>query len=284
VFSGGDGVLYAIAENGDLFYYRDEARNGTPQWSYGGVAQKIGSGWNEMRDVAYGGDGMIYAVTADGELLWYRDLARNGTVNWANGGAGSQIGQGWASIARLLSGQTGILYGVTADGFLYFYQDLARNGTGVWAFGGAGQRIGSGWFADAQTADVEGYCVLLSVAAGGSVSFHISARTGYTARLNRLKAQSNGDVGVAMEAAFPAAAQDQATPPDAWRDGCGWSESFNLSIPDGWPSGLYSLRCTADSGAVSDIVFVVRPGSGPGGDFAVLANTNTWNAYNGWGG
>ena len=36
-------------------------------------------------------------------------------------------------------------------------------------------------------------------------------------------------------------------------------------------------------GTVPDIVFVVRPAA-PCGDFAVLANTNTWNAYNGWGG
>jgi hypothetical protein len=136
----------------------------------------------------------------------------------------------------------------------------------------------------AQIADVEGYCVPLSVAAGGLASFHTSARTGYQVRLYRLKAQPDGDVGVAMEAAFPVAAQVQATPPDAWRDGCGWAESFNLSIPDGWPSGLYSARCTAESGTISDIVFVVRPGSGPRGDFAVLANTNTWNAYNAWGG
>src|SRR5262249_24433025 len=32
--------------NGDLFYYRDEARAGTARWAFGGAPQKIESGWN----------------------------------------------------------------------------------------------------------------------------------------------------------------------------------------------------------------------------------------------
>jgi hypothetical protein len=284
VFSGGDGILYAIAPNGDLLYYRDEARDGTRQWSYGGIPQRIGTGWNEFRDVAYGGNGVIYAIASDGRLLWYQDLTRNGTMNWAHDGVGQPIGEGWTSFARFLSGQDGVLYGISPDGFLLFYRDLVQDGSRSWAFGGVGQRVGSGWFLTPQETDVEGYCVPLSVPRGGSVAFHVSARSGYSVQIQRLKSQPNGDVGVPMRPAFARQAQVQETPPVAWRDGCGWSESFNLGIPDSWPSGLYSARCTADSGTVSDIVFVVRPGTGTHGDFAVLANTNTWNAYNSWGG
>ncbi len=44
VFSGGDGILYAIGTNGDLLFFRDEARDGSVRWSFGGVPQKIGQG------------------------------------------------------------------------------------------------------------------------------------------------------------------------------------------------------------------------------------------------
>src|SRR4051794_2029214 len=40
VFSSGDGILYAIGANGDLFFLRDEARDGSVRWSFGGVPQK----------------------------------------------------------------------------------------------------------------------------------------------------------------------------------------------------------------------------------------------------
>src|SRR5262249_13903298 len=42
-------------------------------------------------------------------------------------------------------------------------------------------------------------------------------------------------------------------------------------------------QCVDTSGAASHIVFAVKPVA-PRADFAVLANINTWNAYNDWGG
>ena len=44
VLADQDGSIYAVAENGDLLYYRDQARNGTANWAFGGVGQKIGDG------------------------------------------------------------------------------------------------------------------------------------------------------------------------------------------------------------------------------------------------
>jgi hypothetical protein len=41
----GGGVIYAVKENGDLLYYRDEARNGKAAWAFDGVGQKISSGF-----------------------------------------------------------------------------------------------------------------------------------------------------------------------------------------------------------------------------------------------
>ncbi|MFY9983233.1 MAG: N,N-dimethylformamidase beta subunit family domain-containing protein [Chthoniobacterales bacterium] len=282
VFSGGDGILYAIATNGDLFYYRDLARNGTPSWSFGGAPQKIGNGWTTIRDVAYGGNGIIYAVGYDGGLYWYQDLARNGTASWAKTGAGERIGWGWNSFARILSGQDGVLYGVTPDGFLMFYRDLAQDGTVNWANNGQGQQIGSGWFIAPEASDVQGYCWPLSGGPGERLSFCISARSDYTVTYLRLQTQS-GAVGTPVAPPFHGATHIQGAPPEAWADGCNWQETFSLTIPDDWVSGLYSAQCVDQAGLAFHIVFAVKPGPRRA-DFAVLANVNTWNAYNDWGG
>jgi N,N-dimethylformamidase len=138
------GAIYAITTEGDLLFYRDEARDGTPRFQDGGVAHAIGSGWGELTHVFCGGDGIIYAVAPDGSLLFYRDLAQDGTANWANGGQAAVIGSGWDAFTKVVSGGDGVIYGVTAAGHILFYKDTARDGTASWA-SGSGQRIATGW-------------------------------------------------------------------------------------------------------------------------------------------
>jgi hypothetical protein len=55
-------------------------------------------------------------------------------------------------------------------------------------------------------------------------------------------------------------------------------------IPLDWSSGIYGAECSHTGTSTVRISFVVRPRPGVHGDFAMLANTNTWNAYNDWGG
>ena len=46
VFSGGDGVIYAIADNGDLLWFRHDGRgDGSFKWADNN-ARKSGVGWN----------------------------------------------------------------------------------------------------------------------------------------------------------------------------------------------------------------------------------------------
>jgi hypothetical protein len=46
VFSGGDGVIYAIADNGDLLWFRHDGQgDGSFTWA-DTEARKIGVGWN----------------------------------------------------------------------------------------------------------------------------------------------------------------------------------------------------------------------------------------------
>jgi hypothetical protein len=285
IFSGGDGIIYAIASNGDLLYYRDEARDGTPRWSFGGEGQKIGTGWGDYLHVFSGDGGVIYAIALNGDLLYFRDKARDGTKQWFRNGKGKKINNGWDLFPAVFSGGDGIIYTVTPDGFLFFYKDEDRNGKAKWANDGRGQTIGSGWFAAPKNiGNIEGYCTPISVLPGQAIEFKVSSDFNYQVTYMRLKQQSDGKVGIPMAETFHLNALARSAPSDAWENGCGWQTSFTLEVPPAWPSGVYAARCADLNGDETYIVFVVKPLLHQVGDFAVLANTNTWNAYNGYGG
>ena len=84
----------------------------------------------------------------------------------------------------------------------------------------------------------------------------------------------------------------QPVPADAWATGCGWSPTFTVPVADGWRSGFYEVTFRADGvdpaerpEAESHACFVVRS-TRPGADAPIVLAlaTNTYNAYNTWGG
>lgn len=125
VFSGGDGIIYGIQENGDLMWYRHVGRaDGSFLWK---GPKKVGLGWGELTQVFSGGDGIIYGVTPrsvaavpitggptqapGGDLLWFRHLGReDGSFNWDGP---RKVGSGWNGLRHLFSDGNGIIYGVT---------------------------------------------------------------------------------------------------------------------------------------------------------------------------
>lgn len=71
---------------------------------------------------------------------------------------------------------------------------------------------------------------------------------------------------------------------ELWK-GAGWPPAFTVTIPDHWPTGSYLIRLVTDGGAQGYRPFVVRhPIPGSQSRVAFLANYNTVNAYNSWGG
>jgi len=87
-----------------------------------------------------------------------------------------------------------------------------------------------------------------------------------------------------------------AIPENASSAGCGWPVSYEFEIPVHWKSGYYRVVfSTQDSGgkfvqrgrrtAQSECYFVLRS-SDPGSSSKILLQlaTNTYNAYNNWGG
>jgi hypothetical protein len=77
--------------------------------------------------------------------------------------------------------------------------------------------------------------------------------------------------------------QPQRRPRAAYRLGAGWPEAWRLRVDEGFAPGLYGVRLSDPAGGAMTVPLVVRP-SAPHAPLLVLASTNTWAAYNEWGG
>jgi len=139
---------------------------------------------------------------------------------------------------------------------------------------------------------VEGYTSQLSYAPGDEVALCVSTTAAkYSIEIARVGAKrdivltKNGIDG-----------KEYPTPAECSSHGCGWPASFKFRIPADWKSGYYSLALNAeDRGgefvqrgrrtAASEAFFVVRAAE-PGKSSKILIQlcTNTYNAYNNWGG
>lgn len=142
---GREGIIYRIASNGDLYWYRHIGHtNGTANWA---GPNKIGSGWQRMRLVFAAGEGIIYAVHSNGDLLWYRHRGyRSGRIDWANQADAARVGVGWNNMRLVFSGGRGIIYAVDPRGDLYWYRHTGyTDGRFAWANNAEGTRIASGW-------------------------------------------------------------------------------------------------------------------------------------------
>ena len=72
---------------------------------------------------------------------------------------------------------------------------------------------------------------------------------------------------------------------NAYECGANWEPTFTLEIGADWRGGMYTASITDGSGAAFDMTFIVKKSrQGACADVAVLASTNTWLAYNEWGG
>ena len=129
---------------------------------------------------------------------------------------------------------------------------------------------------------VAGYCWPQSVGAGGQVGLHMSSSAGRPVRVEVAR------VGARREVVFGAdavAADEHETLPDASSKGCGWPVALRLDIDPAWRSGYYEVTMEIDVGEKvrrDYAFFVVRPSSGA--RIVVALATNTWHAYNDFGG
>lgn len=131
---------------------------------------------------------------------------------------------------------------------------------------------------------IEGYAGHLSYRPGDELRLHIStSATLYGLEIARVGLRR--EVVLLREGLTGAL---HAAPDNASTHGCHWPVSFTMPIPDDWRSGYYSVRLftnEASGDAAGELYFVVRAAR-PGHNAKILLvlSTNTYNAYNRWGG
>ncbi|MCH7827107.1 MAG: carboxypeptidase regulatory-like domain-containing protein [Bacteroidetes bacterium] len=80
----------------------------------------------------------------------------------------------------------------------------------------------------------------------------------------------------------------QFIPSDAYKNGCNWSTSFEMVIPNDWEPGVYKAIFPVSSAQFEnngEIIFAVKTTNlGSFSTIAVILTVNNWNAYNNFGG
>ncbi|MCB1078952.1 MAG: hypothetical protein KDM64_14115, partial [Verrucomicrobiae bacterium] len=140
---------------------------------------------------------------------------------------------------------------------------------------------------------IEGYPGDISYSPGEEAAFHISTTSPtYDLEIARIGKERT----VVFSKNQIEGGQEYAIPEKASAEGCNWPVAYQLKIPADWKTGYYEVKMRiADSGgrfsqwntrtAEGSFFFVVRPAQ-PGKDAKILLQlaTNTYNAYNNWGG
>lgn len=128
---------------------------------------------------------------------------------------------------------------------------------------------------------VEAYCDRLSYLPGEGVQLHTWCAT------ERYDVEVRRWGGEVVWAATDLPGHDHPTPDDADSHGCGWPAAVTIPTHSNWPSGVYLVTLHAQHAAhvraYGHAMFVLRAKGFTGNPLLVLA-TNTYNAYNNWGG
>jgi len=134
--------------------------------------------------------------------------------------------------------------------------------------------------------DISGYGSQMSVNHGGSINFYVTT-TAANVAINVYRMGWYDGAGARLMDAmgtFPGIDQPQATPdPNTGMVAENWTKTATLNVPSSWTTGVYLAQLQASNGYGSYIVFVVRD---DGGHEPILfqASTNTYQAYNAYGG
>ena len=144
---------------------------------------------------------------------------------------------------------------------------------------------GSIWIGENRGTPAEGYAWPLSAAPGEVIQFYVSGPLVPVADIVEHTVSGDSVIGDPKTSVpFTPTVQPLATS-TPWRDGVGWQPSFSLTIPASWRSGVYSARLrSVITSEEAYVTFVVKPKTLSPSGVAVLANVNTWLAYNSWGG
>lgn len=124
------------------------------------------------------------------------------------------------------------------------------------------------------------YLASQSVTPGERIVSHTHSPLGwYTSEIVRLSAE---DKVVSKSGSIQGLTQAKGGPL-SYLNGAMWVADVSPQLLAPQEPGIYSHR-VSDKSSSFDSVFCVRPGAGQTAEIALLLNTNTWAAYNDWGG
>ncbi|MCP3936487.1 MAG: hypothetical protein GY708_14060 [Actinomycetia bacterium] len=132
--------------------------------------------------------------------------------------------------------------------------------------------------------DIEGYCGKLSYVWGETVELHVSTRSATFDVVVERWGSDRTEVwrSDSLEGTF------LEPPTGADSNGCGWPVSVRIPVEADWRSGFYLVTLVAhgaDPGSeLGHAGFVVRAAPANRSNTVLVLGTNTWNAYNTWGG
>ena len=124
------------------------------------------------------------------------------------------------------------------------------------------------------------YTDKLSFLPGETIGFRVSSpEPGFACRISRIGAQ---EVVVFEKDGYSAAPQE--IPDEVYRTGCQWPVAFELNVPGEWRSGYYRVQLIAENSDCEHFVVIKNPTPGRQAKLALVLATNTYQAYNSWGG
>jgi len=124
------------------------------------------------------------------------------------------------------------------------------------------------------------YTDKLSFLPGETIGFRVSSpEPAFACRISRVGAQ---EVVVFEQDGYAATPQD--IPDDVYRTGCQWPVSFELEVPLAWASGYYRVQLIAEQSDCEHFVVIKNSAPGKQARMALVLATNTYHAYNSWGG
>ena len=131
---------------------------------------------------------------------------------------------------------------------------------------------------------IEGYCRRLSYRPGDTVELCVSTSAPrYDVTIERW-----GGTRAQVWSATGQPGTFHPAPDDADANGCRWPTSIEIPVDDRWRSGFYLVTLDASEGPAdrrtAHACFVVRPPADRRATALLSLATNTWNAYNTWGG
>jgi hypothetical protein len=154
-------------------------------------------------------------------------------------------------------------------------------GTSAWRLPGAPELLGG-----AAHGPVAGYVAKQAIAPGETQRIYVDAPGARSVTIQVYRMGWYGGTGgrlVLQSRPLPAVLQPPCT--HRFSTGlteCSWHATLSFAIPEALPSGVFIAKLSADTGAQSDCIFIVRsPRPSP---LLVEIPTASYEAYNAWGG